>query len=333
MSEIGSARDRVLARRGRARFGLAAHAGAVAAPARRRSPPSLRDRPRWSRRRRLPPLRELLPPVNRLGAAASGACMGAHGRHSAGCTTPHTSDEPASVHEPRTPTTSTPAPREPRREAASRCVRHAAAATTRSGTFDACSGTLRRGTRSIASSWGSTLRCSGGGRRTEAVAGYSPSAVWSRRKDLACSSGPSPGSGRDGRPLDELVIAGEGPLEAELRSLAERELPPTRVRFTGTVDATEVRALLETADVLATPCVIGADGDRDSMPVVVKEALAMEVPVVACRRGGATRDRSPTVGRSRSGRRRRRPGRRLGRRPRRAPHHNGPPMDVRGETW
>jgi hypothetical protein len=29
------------------------------------------------------------------------------------------------------------------------------------------------------------------------------------------------------------------------------------------------------------PCVIGPDGDRDSMPVVVKEALAMEVPVVA----------------------------------------------------
>jgi glycosyltransferase involved in cell wall biosynthesis len=28
------------------------------------------------------------------------------------------------------------------------------------------------------------------------------------------------------------------------------------------------------------PCVVGADGDRDSMPVVVKEAMAMEVPVV-----------------------------------------------------
>lgn len=28
-------------------------------------------------------------------------------------------------------------------------------------------------------------------------------------------------------------------------------------------------------------CVIAPDGDRDTMPVVVKEALAMEVPVVA----------------------------------------------------
>jgi colanic acid/amylovoran biosynthesis glycosyltransferase len=29
------------------------------------------------------------------------------------------------------------------------------------------------------------------------------------------------------------------------------------------------------------PCVVASNGDRDSMPVVVKEALAMEVPVVA----------------------------------------------------
>ena len=29
------------------------------------------------------------------------------------------------------------------------------------------------------------------------------------------------------------------------------------------------------------PAVVAADGDRDSMPVVVKEALAMGVPVVA----------------------------------------------------
>jgi colanic acid/amylovoran biosynthesis glycosyltransferase len=29
------------------------------------------------------------------------------------------------------------------------------------------------------------------------------------------------------------------------------------------------------------PCVVAADNDRDSMPVVVKEAMAMELPVVA----------------------------------------------------
>ncbi len=44
--------------------------------------------------------------------------------------------------------------------------------------------------------------------------------------------------------------------------------------------AEEVRELLERADLLAMPSVIAADGDRDAMPMVVKEALAMEVPVV-----------------------------------------------------
>ena len=44
------------------------------------------------------------------------------------------------------------------------------------------------------------------------------------------------------------------------------------------------------------PCVVAADGDRDSMPVVVKEALAMELPVVASDEVGL-----PGDGASRSG--------------------------------
>jgi glycosyltransferase involved in cell wall biosynthesis len=45
------------------------------------------------------------------------------------------------------------------------------------------------------------------------------------------------------------------------------------------------------------PCVIAADGDRDSMPVVVKEALAMEVPVVASREVGLPEIVRPEFGR------------------------------------
>jgi colanic acid/amylovoran biosynthesis glycosyltransferase len=71
-------------------------------------------------------------------------------------------------------------------------------------------------------------------------------------------------------------IVGAGPLEDELRSLAGES-----VDFLGARSPDEVRELLETADLLAMPCVVAADVDRDSMPVVVKEALAMEVPVVA----------------------------------------------------
>lgn len=75
---------------------------------------------------------------------------------------------------------------------------------------------------------------------------------------------------------DRVLIAGDGPLAEELRARAR---PP--VELLGAVSHEQVRELLEEAAVLAMPCVVAADGDRDSMPVVVKEALAMEVPVVA----------------------------------------------------
>lgn len=77
-----------------------------------------------------------------------------------------------------------------------------------------------------------------------------------------------------GRPLDALTIVGDGPLRDELAAPGEADLVGAR-----TPD--ETRALLEEASLLAMPCVVAADGDRDTMPVVVKEALAMEVPVVA----------------------------------------------------
>jgi colanic acid/amylovoran biosynthesis glycosyltransferase len=70
-----------------------------------------------------------------------------------------------------------------------------------------------------------------------------------------------------------VLIAGDGPLLEALRS--------PHVELLGAVGHERVRELLEGAAVLCMPCVVAADGDRDSMPVVVKEALAMEVPVVA----------------------------------------------------
>jgi colanic acid/amylovoran biosynthesis glycosyltransferase len=70
-------------------------------------------------------------------------------------------------------------------------------------------------------------------------------------------------------------IAGGGPLRGELA----RGAPPN-VELLGALPPHEIRARLEEADLLALPCVVASDGDRDSMPVVVKEALAMEVPVV-----------------------------------------------------
>lgn len=81
-------------------------------------------------------------------------------------------------------------------------------------------------------------------------------------------------------PVDRLDIVGEGPLGPELRGRVTRLGLESKVRFLGALAHDAVRAAMERADLLVMPCVIAADGDRDSMPVVVKEALALEVPVV-----------------------------------------------------
>lgn len=70
-------------------------------------------------------------------------------------------------------------------------------------------------------------------------------------------------------------IAGEGPLREQLENRA-----PANVEFLGAQSPDAVKRELERADLFALPCVVASDGDRDAMPVVVKEALAMEVPVV-----------------------------------------------------
>lgn len=71
-------------------------------------------------------------------------------------------------------------------------------------------------------------------------------------------------------------IAGDGPEREALAAAA-----PANVELVGPVEHDAVRDLLEEADLLAMPCVVAADGDRDSMPVVVKEAMAMERLVAA----------------------------------------------------
>ncbi|MDX6658025.1 MAG: hypothetical protein QOH62_2818 [Solirubrobacteraceae bacterium] len=80
----------------------------------------------------------------------------------------------------------------------------------------------------------------------------------------------------------DLARAGEG-LDARVRIVGDGPLRDALggVELTGALDADGVHAELEAADVLAMPCVVAPDGDRDSMPVVVKEAMAMELMVVA----------------------------------------------------
>lgn len=86
---------------------------------------------------------------------------------------------------------------------------------------------------------------------------------------------------RSESPLRRVRIVGDGPLREQLADRTTGLGVSGIVEFLGARPPAQVLELLEQSDLLAMPCVVAANGDRDTMPVVVKEALAMEVPVVA----------------------------------------------------
>lgn len=76
----------------------------------------------------------------------------------------------------------------------------------------------------------------------------------------------------------DVRIVGDGGLRAELEQLARDLRVEDRITFLGA--RRDIRRQLEAGDVFALPCVIARDGDSDSTPVVIKEAIAMELMVV-----------------------------------------------------
>lgn len=78
----------------------------------------------------------------------------------------------------------------------------------------------------------------------------------------------------------QVTVLGDGPERAALTGLAADLGVPDLVRLPGAADAAAVAAAMRRASVLAVPCVITPDGDRDALPTVVIEAMAHGLPVV-----------------------------------------------------
>lgn len=81
-------------------------------------------------------------------------------------------------------------------------------------------------------------------------------------------------------------IVGEGPDRPTLESrIRDRDLADV-IELTGALDHADVVEQYRAATVFTLPCVTGADGDRDGIPNVILEAMAMECPVVSTRHSG-----------------------------------------------
>ena len=82
------------------------------------------------------------------------------------------------------------------------------------------------------------------------------------------------------------VIAGDGPLHAELSQLiADRSLADV-VTLAGPMAQPEVTRLLAASRVFALACVIEKDGGMDVLPTVIMEAMAAGLPCVSTRVAG-----------------------------------------------
>lgn len=82
------------------------------------------------------------------------------------------------------------------------------------------------------------------------------------------------------------VIAGDGPLETELKELARMLKIDHRVRFIGTVSQDEEIEWLKRAQVFILTSRTASDGDEEGTPTVLLEAQAVGVPVISTLHSG-----------------------------------------------
>jgi glycosyltransferase involved in cell wall biosynthesis len=87
-------------------------------------------------------------------------------------------------------------------------------------------------------------------------------------------------------PRAELVVIGAGPLGSSLEQRAEKLGIGPRVRWLGAQPHAAVREWLRRAAVLCLPSCTAANGDAEGLGLVLLEAAASGVPVVATRHGG-----------------------------------------------
>ncbi len=76
-------------------------------------------------------------------------------------------------------------------------------------------------------------------------------------------------------------IIGAGELEADLRAHIKRLGLQASVELLGPLPQDEVTQRVLSAAVFAAPCVVGRDGNRDGLPTVLLEAMALGTPCIA----------------------------------------------------
>lgn len=86
-------------------------------------------------------------------------------------------------------------------------------------------------------------------------------------------------------PESRLTIAGDGPMESELRAMVAQMGLQDRVRLVGFLDQNQLRSELKKSAIFVHPSE-SVHGDTEGVPNSLLEAMAVGLPVVATRHGG-----------------------------------------------
>ena len=81
-------------------------------------------------------------------------------------------------------------------------------------------------------------------------------------------------------------IVGEGPLRSKLEQQIRNLSLESHVMLNGALPHERVIAQMKSSTMFVLPCVMGSDGDRDGIPNVILEAMAMQLPVISTNHSG-----------------------------------------------
>lgn len=81
-------------------------------------------------------------------------------------------------------------------------------------------------------------------------------------------------------------IVGDGELSAKYQNLISQIGANKYIRLLGYKNAEEVRSIMQNTDIFLAPSVTSKKGDQEGIPVVIMEAMAMEMPVISTYHSG-----------------------------------------------
>lgn len=84
----------------------------------------------------------------------------------------------------------------------------------------------------------------------------------------------------------KLHVCGDGPLKQELELKVEEYKLSNKIIFHGRISENKKISYFRTADVLLVPSIETKEGDKEGLPVVILEALAANLPIIATDVGG-----------------------------------------------